>query len=68
MFARGARLERGPAPAADPRRRAGAALGIRPGPPLGELLHELEEAAYAGEVPLTRGGDRLRARERLAAG
>jgi poly(A) polymerase len=27
-----------------------AALGIRPGPQLGELLHELEEAAYAGEV------------------
>jgi putative nucleotidyltransferase with HDIG domain len=25
-------------------------LGIRPGPLLGELLHELEEAAYAGEV------------------
>jgi putative nucleotidyltransferase with HDIG domain len=28
----------------------GSALGIRPGPLLGELLHELEEAAYAGEV------------------
>ena len=27
-----------------------AALGIRPGPQLGELLHELEAAAYAGEV------------------
>ncbi len=27
-----------------------SALGIRPGPLLGELLHELEEAAYAGEV------------------
>ena len=27
-----------------------AALAIRPGPRLGELLHELEEAAYAGEV------------------
>jgi poly(A) polymerase len=27
-----------------------AALGIRPGPQLGELLHELEEAAYAGDV------------------
>lgn len=27
-----------------------AALGIAPGPQLGELLHELEEAAYAGEV------------------
>jgi poly(A) polymerase len=26
------------------------ALGIRPGPQLGELLHELTEAAYAGEV------------------
>ncbi|MDQ6835072.1 MAG: HDIG domain-containing protein [Actinomycetota bacterium] len=26
------------------------ALGIGPGPQLGELLHELEEAAYAGEV------------------
>ena len=26
------------------------ALGIRPGPRLGELLHELTEAAYAGEV------------------
>ncbi len=28
----------------------GSALGIRPGRLLGELLHELEEAAYAGEV------------------
>jgi putative nucleotidyltransferase with HDIG domain len=28
----------------------GAALGIAPGPQLGELLHELEAAAYAGEV------------------
>ncbi len=28
----------------------GSALGISPGPLLGELLHELEEAAYAGEV------------------
>lgn len=28
----------------------GSALGIRPGPLIGELLHELEEAAYAGEV------------------
>jgi poly(A) polymerase len=27
-----------------------AALAIRPGPRLGELLHDLEEAAYAGEV------------------
>jgi hypothetical protein len=27
-----------------------SALDIRPGPLLGELLHELEEAAYAGEV------------------
>jgi poly(A) polymerase len=27
-----------------------SALGIKPGPKLGELLHELEEAAYAGEV------------------
>lgn len=27
-----------------------AALGLEPGPRLGELLHELEEAAYAGEV------------------
>ena len=27
-----------------------SALGIAPGPILGELLHELEEAAYAGEV------------------
>jgi poly(A) polymerase len=27
-----------------------AALGIRPGPQLGELLHELEEAAFAGDV------------------
>jgi poly(A) polymerase len=26
------------------------ALGIQPGPQLGELLHELTEAAYAGEV------------------
>jgi poly(A) polymerase len=26
------------------------ALGLAPGPALGELLHELEEAAYAGEV------------------
>jgi poly(A) polymerase len=26
------------------------ALGIRPGPLIGELLHELEEASYAGEV------------------
>ena len=42
--------------AADPPRppirgdELGSALGIRPGPLLGELLHELEEAAYAGEV------------------
>jgi poly(A) polymerase len=27
-----------------------AELGIQPGPRLGELLHELEEATYAGEV------------------
>ncbi len=27
-----------------------AELGIRPGPELGRLLHELEEAVYAGEV------------------
>jgi poly(A) polymerase len=27
-----------------------AAVGIRPGPQLGELLHELEEAAFAGDV------------------
>jgi putative nucleotidyltransferase with HDIG domain len=27
-----------------------SALGIRPGPVVGELLHELEEASYAGEI------------------
>jgi len=27
-----------------------SALGIAPGPVLGELLHELEEASYAGEI------------------
>ena len=25
-------------------------LGIEPGPDLGQLIHELEEASYAGEV------------------
>jgi putative nucleotidyltransferase with HDIG domain len=28
----------------------GRALGVAPGPAIGRLLHELEEAAYAGEV------------------
>jgi poly(A) polymerase len=28
----------------------GRALGVRPGPAIGRLLHELQEAAYAGEV------------------
>lgn len=45
----------------------GSALGIRPGPLLGELLHELEEAAYAGEVSSREeaiGYARRRARRR----
>ena len=36
------------------------ALGIEPGPRLGELLAELEEATYAGEVATRERGDRLR--------
>ena len=40
-----------PAAAAAARRRAGrASSGIEPGPELGRLLAELQEAAYAGEV------------------
>ena len=39
-------------------------LGIRPGPRLGELLSELEEDRYAGEVR-TREEAIARARERL---
>jgi hypothetical protein len=26
------------------------ALGLRPGPVIGDLLHQLEEASFAGEV------------------
>lgn len=44
----------------------GSALGIRPGPLLGELLHELEEAAYAGEV-CTREEAIGYARQRVSA-
>jgi putative nucleotidyltransferase with HDIG domain len=44
-----------------------SALGIRPGPLLGELLHELEEAAYAGEVS-SREEAIGYARQRVGAG
>ncbi len=43
------------------------ALGISPGPLLGELLHELEEASYAGEIS-SRKEAIEHARQRLARG
>ena len=51
-MARGARVaRRGPAAPAGARRRAGrASSGIEPGAEIGELLAQLEEAAFAGEA------------------
>ena len=39
-----------PATASRPRRRAGARRGLEPGPEIGRVLAELEEASFAGEI------------------